>query len=208
MNLFFKLVACLSVVWTFNCPYLHGAGSGDPCVDESDPQSLLDSLGTLSPEELAKQCAHEGFDFNEINELVQGELAGRSLDGEEEPTSIKRVPDMGPLAPSAAAAIAMPQGQAPTLDDLISQQKVVVNQQGFIDWQIASYASPYSATIPEPQAPLVALGSGIAHFLDTKVRGKRLEVVAMVSYIRFRQLSFVTRSVFLNYVLKPLCTER
>jgi hypothetical protein len=202
VNLFFKLVAFLSVVWVLNVPYLHSAGGGDSCVDESDPQSLLDSLGTLSPEELAKQCAHEGFDFNEINELVQGELAGRSLDGEQEPASFKRVPDMGSLAPSVAAAIAMPQGQAPTLDDLIAQQKVVVNQQGFIDWQIASYASPYSATIPEPQAPLVALGSGIAHFLDTKVRGKRLEVVAMVSYIMYRQLSF-----FYTQRVSELCAQ-
>ena len=156
------------------------------CLDDTSPQSLIDSFQALSPEELAAHCAQEGFNFDEINTLVQEELAGELPESGE----LCRIPQVAHVGGGTAASM-VEAGVAPPLEELIAQQKVVINKEGFIDWQIASYASPYSVTIPEPQPPLVAIGSKIAHFLDTHVRGKRLEVVAMITYIVYRQLSFL-----------------
>lgn len=163
-------------------------------VDDAPPgateQVFLDNLEQMSDAEIEALLAQEGIDGQEVASVVREELKALI----DQPQT--RLP-AGMMVSSAA------QQPAPsvTLSDLIAREQSKSGEDdSFLRHYLTFYSSPDFASIPAPKPVIEEVYTKLLDFIETKVRGQRLETVAMVAFIVYRQLSWF----YLQYIKEQL----
>lgn len=156
-----------------------GATLAGVSVDEAPDHALWDKLEQMSDEEIEALLAADGVDGAEISEALREGM-------------VEGMPTRMPAQAVSAATVPLTQEAPVTLTSLIAQEqaKTVVDDE-FVRHYLTLYSSPKSESIPQPKGGFEEAITKLTNFLDTKVRGKRIETVAMVAFIVYRQLSWL-----------------
>jgi len=151
-------------------------------VSKDALQNFLQSLEHMSEDKLAQILADD--------DVNQGDLQKALFEDLTQDASVLAAPQPAAAAPALSpAAVAMPSDISTlSLADLVARgQLQLSNEQTYVHNQVCFHTSPKATLLTSPQHPVVAGIRKIGHFLDTKVRGKKIETIATVAYIIYRQ---------------------
>lgn len=159
--------------------------------DQSASVSFFEQFGDLSEEEIEKRLSQEGIDPDELKSIVVEDIKDvQKRSAKAHAATVATQPTISSTVDKSKVA-SKPSGKK-NLQDLIAEHK---ERMGNDDESLKNYlvfhTTPAAENIPEPGEPIIELGSKLTKFMDTHVRGKKVEVIAMAGFFVYRQLAWL-----------------